>query len=344
MLRGALIGLGNVALESHLPGWIRRDDVAIIAVADVARARRAVVAERLPAARWYDAAEALIAREPLDFVDICTPPSSHGPLIALALERGLHVLCEKPLVMASAELASVLGLAAATGRVVHTVHNWHHAPLVKRTAELLQQGAVGELRHVVWQTLRIEPAAVREQAENWRLDPALAGGGILTDHGWHVFYVIRRWVGQHPTAVSARLETRRHTAWPVEDTATVQLTFPRATAEVFLTWAADSRDNRAELVGTDGRIELRDDTLVLRRDGRAQRWACPPALSNGSVHPDWFEPVASQFIGEVTGTLRRDANLAEAALCALLEGLARESNRRGGAVIPLPAPPGPAAW
>ena len=340
MLRGAIIGLGNVALEGHLPGWLRRDDVTLTAVADVARARRTAAAERLPAARWYDAAEELIAREPLDFVDICTPPSSHGPLIVRALERGLHVLCEKPLVMASDELASVLGLVGETGRVVHTVHNWHHAPIVRRSAELVQQGAIGELRHVVWQTLRLRPAAVRDgQEHNWRLDPALAGGGILTDHGWHVFYVIRRWIGQHPTSVVARLETRRHTAWPVEDTATVQVTFPRATAEIFLTWAADRRDNRAELIGTDGRIELQDDTLVLkRRDGREQRWACPPALSNGSVHPDWFEPVAAQFIGEVVGTLKGEPNLAEASLCAVLESSARESSRRGGQAITLPAP------
>jgi predicted dehydrogenase len=344
MLRGAIIGLGNVAIEGHLPGWLQRDDVAITAVADVVPARRAATVARLPAARWYDAPEGLIAQEPLDFIDICTPPSSHGPLIVRGLHHGLHVLCEKPLVMSSAELAPVLELAAETGRVVHTVHNWHHAPIVKRTTDLLQQGAIGRVRHVVWQTLRVRPAAVRDaQASNWRLDPALAGGGVLTDHGWHVFYVICRWIGESPTSVAAHLETRRHTASPVEDTATVRLAFPDATAEIFLTWAAADRGNRVELVGTDGSLELADDTLVLRLGGREQRWPCPPALSNGSVHPDWFEPVASQFVGEVTGARPRAGNLAEASLCAILEGLARESHRRGGQTLAVPGPAVPAS-
>lgn len=344
MLRGAIIGVGNVALKGHLPGWAQSDDVEITAVADVVRARRPAAAARLPAARWYDAAEELLARESLDFVDICTPPSSHGPLIGRALERGLHVLCEKPLVLTPADLPAVLRLAAETGRVVHTVHNWHHAPIVKRTAELVRQGAIGQVRRVVWQTLRTRPAAVGDELErNWRLDPALAGGGVLTDHGWHVFYVVRRWLGEPPISVSARLETRRRRAAPVEDTASIELTFPGATAEIFLTWAADTRRNHAELLGTDGSIELRDDTLVLRQGGREEHWPYPPGLSNGSAHPDWFAPVAHQFLGEVTGACRSDSNLAEASLCAVLEGLARESNRRGGQAVAIPAPPVP-AW
>lgn len=339
MLRGAIIGLGNVALEAHLPGWARRRDVEITAIADVDPTRRPAVEARHPAVRWYDSADELLEREPLDFVDICTPPSSHARLIRRALEKGLHVLCEKPLVLSPDELTAVAALAAETGRVLHTVHNWHHAPIVRRTAELVRSGAIGRITRVVWRTLRTRPApAGRGSETNWRLDPALAGGGVLTDHGWHVFYLLRSWIGEAPTSVSAHLETRRHTAWPVEDTASVSMTFPGATAEIFLTWAADHRHNVAELIATDGRIELRDDTLVLQRDGHESRVSCPPALSNGSVHPDWFDPVVSQFLGEATGSLPRDSNLAEAGLCVAIESVARESSRRGGQVLRMPPP------
>ena len=78
--------------------------------------------------------------------------------------------------------------------------------------------------------------------------------------------------------------------------------------------------------------------------GRGQRWACPPALSNGSYHPDWFGGVASGFVAEVTGgSTAPGANLAEAALCATLVALAQESSRQGGAVLPVPEPFGPVA-
>ena len=340
MLHGAIIGLGNVALAVHVPGWARRSDVEIVAVTDVAPGRRPAVEAQLPGARWYDSAEDLLARERLDFVDICTPPSSHAPLIMRALERRLHVLCEKPLVRSREELAPVAALAAETGQVLHTVHNWHHAPIIKRAAELVRQGAIGRITRIVWQTLRTVPAPTRDaHAENWRLDPALAGGGILTDHGWHVFYLIQWWMGEAPTSVSARLETRRHTAWSVEDTATVRLTFPSATAEIFLTWAAERRQNTAELIGIDSRIELEGETLVLKQAGREQRWSCPPSLASGSVHPDWFDPVVAEFLGAVTGSLPRDGNLAEASRCLVLESLARESSRQGGRPMAIPAAP-----
>ena len=204
----------------------------------------------------------------------------------------------------------------------------------------MQQGTIGQVTRVTWQTLRTKPAAARNAgAINWRLEPALGGGGVLTDHGWHVFYLLRNWLAGSPTSVSARLERRRHTASPVEDTATVQVTFPHATADIFLTWAADRRDNVVELIGTDGRIELHEETLRLQRDGREQRWSCPPALSNGSVHPDWFDPEVTRFLGEVTGTVERDGNLAEARLCSVLESLARDSDRRGGRPLALPSLP-----
>jgi predicted dehydrogenase len=339
MLRGAIIGLGNVALEGHLPGWVAREGVAIVAVTDLERARRAEAASRLPGARWFDAAGDLLEHPGLDFVDICTPPSSHAPLITQALGHGLHVLCEKPLVRTPHELDAVRRLAAARRRVLHTVHNWHHAPIVRRTAELLRDGAVGRVTRVTWHTLRARPAATRDgQGANWRLDPSVSGGGILTDHGWHVFYVLQRWIGARPLAVRARLETRKHAALAVEDTATVELTFADAGAEIVLTWAADERRNWAQVIGTEGTLELLDDTLVLTRGAERTRWPCPPALSDGSTHPDWFGAVASEFVSDVAAG-NGEANLAEASLCVVLESLARESSRQGGEVLSVPAAP-----
>src|SRR5437879_12967150 len=139
MLRGAIIGRGNAALEGRLRGWTRRDDVAIVAVSDTEGARGQPAEARLPAARWYESPDDLLAHAPLDFVDICTPPASHGLLVWRALERGLHVLCEKPLVVAPDDLTRVARLAEETRRVVHTLHNWHHAPILNRSVEPVPQ-------------------------------------------------------------------------------------------------------------------------------------------------------------------------------------------------------------
>src|SRR5215831_1966304 len=158
MLRGGIIGLGNVAVHGHLPGWLSRGDVEIAGATDVVPTRR-TVAEELPAGRWYESAERLMDECDLHFVDICTPPSSHAPLIREALERELHVLCEKPLVSSPEELRALAGLAAARRRVLHTVHNWHHAAIVQQTLALLSEGAIGAVTGARWQTLRTRPAA-----------------------------------------------------------------------------------------------------------------------------------------------------------------------------------------
>jgi len=110
---------------------------------------------------------------------------------------------------------------------------------------------------------------------------------------------------------------------------------PEATVEILLTWAADERRNWVEVDGTEGRIELHDDTLVLKGRSGERRWPGLPALSDGSHHPDWFHKVAERFLAALSGRPVRDGNLAEAALCAEIEHLARESSRRGGVELPL---------
>ena len=71
---------------------------------------------------------------------------------------------------------------------------------------------------------------------------------------------------------------------------------------------------------------------MLRHNGHGsdERWRCPPAMSTGSHHPDWFDAVAEQFLAEAGGRAPRGGNLAEASLCVALEHGARASSRDGG--------------
>lgn len=340
MLRGGLLGVGNVALGGHLPGWRARPDAAIVAAADARPERRELLAAAYPDARWYDRAEELLAREAgaLDFVDICTPPASHAALSREALSRSIHVLCEKPLVLSPEELRGLPALASERDRTLCTVHNWLHSPALGRVTALVREGAIGEVRRARWETLRDKPAmsvAAAGDAGNWRVDPAQSGGGILVDHGWHALYALSAWMGQAPARVAARLETRKHTQWPVEDTATVVLAYPSATAEIFLTWSAPSRANRVELEGTSGLLRLDGDRLTLERESASPESVEIPPLTEGSHHPDWFTGVIEEFLGEIADPRLRGRNLAQAAICVQVLALARESSRRSGGPLGL---------
>lgn len=345
MLKGAIIGAGHVAVNGHLPAWRERSDVDIVAAADARPERLEAFAAEFPNARWYETAEELLVQETLDFVDICTPPSSHAALSRAALHHSLHVLCEKPLVTSPDELRGLPALAAEKERTLFTVHNWKHAPVLIRVGEIVRSGALGEIRHCRWETLRDKPAVAAGDAGNWRVDPARSGGGILVDHGWHALYVVQGWMASTPRTVAARLSTRKHHEWPIEDTVDLMLFYPSASAEIFLTWAAEERANRIELSGTRGKLKLDGGRLTLYDvDGliTIETWTFP-ALTEGSHHPDWFGGVITEFLGEIESPRARGHNLAEAALCANVLALARESDRRGGEPLSAERAVGPGA-
>ena len=143
MLKGAFIGFGNVAANGHMPGWRARDDVRIIAATDAAAQREQAFLADCPDGRWHETVDGLLSGEKLDFVDICAPPGSHAPLIERALDAGLHVLSEKPLVTRAEDAERVAGAAARSGRVLHTVHNWLCAPVCRKITALVDEGASG---------------------------------------------------------------------------------------------------------------------------------------------------------------------------------------------------------
>ena len=74
VLRGAISGFGEVAAQAHLPGWLTRSEVSIVAVHDPVSARRHHAINVLKKARIYDDLDLMLDGEALDFVDIASPP------------------------------------------------------------------------------------------------------------------------------------------------------------------------------------------------------------------------------------------------------------------------------
>jgi predicted dehydrogenase len=335
-LRGAILGFGHVAAAGHMPFWEERPDTEIVAIADAVASRRDMFLRTRPEGRAYATTDALLAAETLDFVDVCTPPSSHAACVEQALDAGLHVLCEKPLTISVPDALRIAGKAAAAGRSVHVVHNWLEAPVCRKVSALLAEGAVGKVRSVSWDTSRTGVAsAVGADGANWRMDPEVAGGGILLDHGWHAAYCVARWAGAAPRFLSARLEQRNVPSWPVEDTATMDIEFGDVQGHIHLTWAALERSNAVSVAGDRGRIDVAGADVLLHDSQGAHRWTCPPSPADGSHHPDWFAAVGADFLNVLAGTA--SDNLREAVLCAFLIDTARKSSAAGGDWLPVAA-------
>jgi predicted dehydrogenase len=334
-LRGAIVGFGNVVEQGHLPAWKADRHFNILAVCDPDEARLAVAAEVLPDAHRYTSLDEMFDNERLDFVDVASPPATHAEIVATAAARHVHVLCEKPLAIRMEDCNRIRSAASAGHVVVFTVHNWKYAPIFRTAKRVLRRGEIGKVTRVTLETLRVEPPGSATGGKSWRLDPALAGGGILVDHGWHAFYLALYALDAEPTAVVAQTTQRKFTDSSVEDTATCTIEFPDASAEIFLTWAADARRNAVRFTGQHGSVEVADRTLAVKVDGREPvETVFAQALSAGSYHPDWFAAMLEDFREEVLEPKLRGTNFREAETCCRLLTLCYASSVAGGARLP----------
>src|SRR5215831_10723438 len=206
MLKGAIIGFGQVAQNGHWPAYREFDGAQIVAVVDRTESRRAVAHQSIPGVATFATTADLAAALEIDFVDICTPPAWHSEPVLDALAKGWNVLCEKPMLLDLVDVEKARSARDKSGRVVLPIHNWKYAPIVRQGTDILSSGAIGPLHRVDIETLRFQDCAAADpEHQNWRRDPAVAGGGVLMDHGWHAIYLALHWFDQKPIDVAASL-------------------------------------------------------------------------------------------------------------------------------------------
>ena len=251
----------------------------------------------------------LASERELDALIVTTPPSFHASAVLDGLRAGLHVLCEKPLTLDPEAFAAIRAESEARNRAVYCVNNWAFSPQWSRLLETAASGALGAIRHAEIRVLRTRPS-VSALPGDWRKDPAVAGGGILVDHGWHNLYLLRRLLGPGARLVSTVLMPEG----AVDEVATALLAAPGAAGVMHLSWRASERSNAAIVVGEKGTAELRDDVLEIRVSGSIETIRFAEKLSGGSSHPEWLAAMWPSFEAECAG-VDRGENLAEAAFC-----------------------------
>jgi predicted dehydrogenase len=162
------------------------------------------------AARRYGFADvetdwhALLDRDDVQLIDVCTPGDSHAEISIAALEAGKHVLCEKPLANTVAEAEAMAAAAArAQARGIRSMvgFNYRRVPALVLARELIASGRVGEIRHVRASYLQdwlADPAFPL----TWRLQKEHAGSGALGDLGAHVVDLAQYLTGELISGVS----------------------------------------------------------------------------------------------------------------------------------------------
>ncbi|HUH14204.1 MAG TPA: Gfo/Idh/MocA family oxidoreductase [Longimicrobiales bacterium] len=231
---------------------------------------------------WQAMAESEAEREEdrLDFVAIVTPNHLHHPVACAFLERGFHVVCDKPLATTLEDAEDLCRLVAESGLVFALTHNYTGYPMIKQARAMVAAGTLGPLRRVSveyvqdWLAFPIERDGQKQAA--WRTDPERAGAGALGDIGTHAENVARYVTGLAPERMAGDVATlvpgRR-----VEDDASLLIRYAGdARGVLTCSQVATGEENELTLrvYGTEGSLVWthRDpNTLRLRKAGGAER-------------------------------------------------------------------------
>jgi predicted dehydrogenase len=242
-LRIGVIGLGywgpNLARNiAELPG------AELAWICDQRTDRLALVGARYPAASRTTEVDDVLDDDTVDAVVIATPVTSHHPLTVAALNAGKHVFVEKPLAASAEEAAALIDLAGELGLTLMPGHTFLYSPPVRLIHKLINSGVLGELYFI--STSRVNLGLHQRDVS------------VVWDLGPHDFSILRYWLGETPTHVSAA--SRGCIIPDIPDVAFIDLEYGSgALAHVELSWLAPSKLRRTTIVGSE-KMVVYDDT------------------------------------------------------------------------------------
>ncbi len=221
--RIGVIGCGWWATRAHLPALQANPDAVIAAIADPDDENRARAAERfaVPADRVYSDAAEMLDRAELDAAIVAVPHDVHAPLARAVLDRGLHLLLEKPMTIRPPDARALAALAKERGVELIIGYPWHYNRQVLAVRDAIADGRIGTIEYVSCQFASIVRELYRGNPEPYRdvlgysvnppglktyADPEIAGGGQGQTQVTHSAALLFLLTGLKPVSVAAMTE------------------------------------------------------------------------------------------------------------------------------------------
>jgi D-xylose 1-dehydrogenase (NADP+, D-xylono-1,5-lactone-forming) len=297
-----------------IPGAHASPKVDLVAVASRDQAHADVYAKRWEIERAYGSYEALLADPEIEAVYISLPNTMHCDWSVKALEAGKHVLCEKPLSRHTDEVEAAFDAAARTSLSLSEAFMYRHNPQTSRAKELVDGGAIGELRLV-----RSAFSYSLYDEGNIRLRTDVEGGALM-DVGCYTVSGSRLFAGEPEKVHGEAWFGPSGTDWVFGGT----LRFPGDVLALFDCGTAMPERDELEAIGSEGSLFLDDPwhcnvpVIELRRDGRVERIELEPVDSYRLE----LENVSDAIRGEGELLLGRDDAVGQA---RVLEALHRSA-------------------
>ena len=265
-IRLGIIGIGNMgAAHAKNVAAGKCPDFVLTAVADIKPDRLAWAAAELPASvKRYDSAEALLERGEVDSCMICVPHYDHPKYAIACMQRGIHVMVEKPAGVYTKQVREMNEEAKLHSDVVFgMMFNQRTNCVYRKVRELVQSGAYGGIRRTNWIiTNWYRPQAYYDSGD-WRATWAGEGGGVLLNQCPHQLD-LWQWICGMPVSVEAKLSYGLWHDIEVEDDVTAYVKYANGATGVFVTTTGDAHGtnrleiqlDRARIVVENGKISL----------------------------------------------------------------------------------------
>ena len=293
MIRIGLAGLGKMGL-SHLAIFKSHPGVEVAAACDTSAYLTDALA-KFTGLKCYPDFERMLSEAALDAVVISTPSRLHAAMVEKALQRGLHVFCEKPFVLDVGDGERLVALADAGQRVTQVGYHLRFVGAFQEAARVLACGALGELHHV--RAEAYGPVVLRPKGATWRAAKS-EGGGALYDYACHAIDLMNFVAGPPESIGGAALD--RMFSRDVEDAVYCTLYYPGgATGQLAVNWSDESfrkMSTRISVWGANGRLvaDRQECQLYLREAGLAQ----------SGMRPGWQVRYTTELTEEVWYYLR----------------------------------------
>jgi predicted dehydrogenase len=202
MIKGAIIGLGKMGL-SHAAILGAHPGVEMVAVCDTSSLVLDAF-KKFSKVNTYSDYKQMIQNESLDFILVASPTRLHYPIAKFALEKGLHVFCEKPFSLKTNEGEELVRIANEKSLVNQVGYHNHFIGTFRELKRLLQSGILGDIVHFTGEAYG--PVITKEKGGTWRSKPE-EGGGCLYDYASHVINLIQEIISRPVKAGGTQLKS-----------------------------------------------------------------------------------------------------------------------------------------
>lgn len=244
-VKWGVLGCAAFAKNTAIPAMLLAENVELVGIASRTRDKAEAFSEAFSIPNIYDSYEAMLADPEIEAVYNPLPNGMHPEWTLRTVEAGKHSLTEKPFAARLEEAIAVHEAAQRHGKYVMEAFMWRFHPMHLRARQLVREEAIGPLT-----LFRTAFTFTIARSPNVRLDPALAGGGLM-DVGCYCISEARYFFGAEPTRVYAQADYDPE--YSVDMLAGGMLEFPTGRALFDAGFALPYRCDY-ELVGSEGRI------------------------------------------------------------------------------------------